>query len=856
MTTTADIVPQPAGNELAFFKNIIDSLPLIIFIKDASGKYVFINMQFEKDFNVSKSQAIGKTDNELLGKEIADSLIVNDKRVLESGKQLTFEETISTTEGNISYTVMKFVLKDEAGKPLICGVYRDNSNYKRMQDVLRSSENRFNFVLAATQDSIYDWDLETDRIWRNEQYERIFDGPFGPHPDWWKEHIHEDDFERITTALQKVFDKNEQLWNQEYRFKRIKGDYAFVIDRGFVIYNSGKPTRMIGAITDITERKQFIYDLEHSLALSKATFDATTDGILVVNLEGKIVDFNKKFVKMWGLPDSSVESKDSQSIIDFMLAQLKEPEKYINKVNELNINPEVESFDVLEFKDGKTFERYSNPERANESIIGKVFSFRDITQRIKAEEFEKKRTLKFIERQTELMKLNLITSLPFQEKLNKIIETDAKAIDVERVSIQFFDKSRNTLSSEKIYLLSKASYEEGISIEREDYPRYFQELESNKIIDANNAEEDPRTAELTTGYLKKYGILSVMNVPVIYNGEMVGIICHEHLGSIRKWTYEEEVFTTSIADIVSLALESDKRKKTEEELKKLNEGLEERVKVRTSELKTTEDKYKVLIESAYDSIISINKEGKIILWNKAAEKTFGYKESEAIGQPINIIMPQQYVEKHKKGFESYLKTKEPHLIGKGAVELSGLKKGGIEFPIELSLETWKFNGEDFFTAIIKDITERKSSEKEMQKQNEHAKQGSIFFDSIFDNIPNLIYLKDATDLRYVRVNKALAELLGFKKEDLIGKNDYDFFPKEQADVFISKERDLLTKGEPVEIPEEPIDTKNGKRWLHTFQSVIMDDSGKPLYLLAISTDITQQKMAEDKSKEKSEKPEA
>ena len=125
-------------------------------------------------------------------------------------------------------------------------------------------------------------------------------------------------------------------------------------------------------------------------------------------------------------------------------------------------------------------------------------------------------------------------------------------------------------------------------------------------------------------------------------------------------------------------------------------------------------------------------------------------------------------------------------------------------------------------------------------------EDKIFLKSILDNIPDMIFVKDAGDLRFVRFNKAGEKLLGLKQKDLIGKNDYDLFPKKEADFFIRKDRAVLRGRKLVDIPEEPIHTrKRGIRILHTKKIPLFDSSGKPRYLLGISEDITARKNAEE-----------
>ncbi|MFZ3138904.1 MAG: PAS-domain containing protein [Thermodesulfovibrionales bacterium] len=127
------------------------------------------------------------------------------------------------------------------------------------------------------------------------------------------------------------------------------------------------------------------------ISLLNATIESTADGILVVNRQGKIVSFNQKFMKIWHIPQQIVESRDDEQALSFVLDQLKNPDGFLNKVRELYANPEAESYDELIFKDERVFERYSQPQRIGQAVVGRVWSFRDITERKRAEEEIKKR---------------------------------------------------------------------------------------------------------------------------------------------------------------------------------------------------------------------------------------------------------------------------------------------------------------------------------------------------------------------------------------------------------------------------------------------------------------------------------
>ncbi|HLP91487.1 MAG TPA: response regulator [Nostocaceae cyanobacterium] len=142
--------------------------------------------------------------------------------------------------------------------------------------------------------------------------------------------------------------------------------------------------------------------------------------------------------------------------------------------------------------------------------------------------------------------------------------------------------------------------------------------------------------------------------------------------------------------------------------------------------------------------------------------------------------------------------------------------------------------------LKKEINERKQSEEELSDLQ-------AFLTSIVDNIPNMIFVKKAEDLRFVCLNKAGEEMLGYSSEELIGKNDYDFFPPAEADYFTAKDREVLSSGKLLDIAEEPIQTRHKeKRILHTKKIPIFNENGEPQYLLGISEDITEYKLAQEK----------
>jgi PAS domain S-box-containing protein len=146
---------------------------------------------------------------------------------------------------------------DEKGSPIrAVGCLVDITSRQQAEEKLRGSEQRFRLVAQATRDAIYDWDIVADRSWRNDRYRDLFAPPESSSYDWWAANIHPADRDGVVERLERAFAIFEDFWDAEYRFLARGGEYAHVLDRGFILRDErGSPLRMIGAITDITSRQ-------------------------------------------------------------------------------------------------------------------------------------------------------------------------------------------------------------------------------------------------------------------------------------------------------------------------------------------------------------------------------------------------------------------------------------------------------------------------------------------------------------------------------------------------------------------------------------------------------------------------
>ena len=204
-----------------------------------------------------------------------------------------------------------------------------------------------------------------------------------------------------------------------------------------------------------------------------------------------------------------------------------------------------------------------------------------------------------------------------------------------------------------------------------------------------------------------------------------------------------------------------------------------------------------IVENSDDAIISQDLQGVVTSWNPAAERLYGYAAEEVKGQSIRVIIPP--------GRESE-EAEVVQRVSRGErvppFDTVGRHKNGSPIPVALTVSPIRDHDGRVVGAstMARDISERK-------EYGEKIRKNEVFLDSVVENIPNMIFVKDAHHLKFVRFNKAGEKLVGFSRDDMIGKSDYDFFPKDEADFFTKKDREVLKGKNAIDITKEKIKTK-------------------------------------------------
>lgn len=254
----------------------------------------------------------------------------------------------------------------------------------------QSSDERLTLAFEATRDGIWDWDVNSGQVFFSPQWARLLG--FEPeeveqHVSFFRDLIHPEDAEKVQTALNEHFQGSTPEKQLEVRLRTKSGDYKWFLDRGKVVQSdsSGKPSRMVGTITDITDRKKAERNSEGALSLLRATLDSTNDAILVVNSEGQYQISNRAFREMFNIPDKLSDDENEAVNIRLIVPQVKDSDQFVEKILYLFAHPDASSFDTVYMKDGRAIERHSCPQMLAGKVVGRVWTFRDVTERNSAE---------------------------------------------------------------------------------------------------------------------------------------------------------------------------------------------------------------------------------------------------------------------------------------------------------------------------------------------------------------------------------------------------------------------------------------------------------------------------------------
>ena len=339
----------------------------------------------------------------------------------------------------------------------------------------------------------------------------------------------------------------------------------------------------------------------------------------------------------------------------------------------------------------------------NGGIVGAIESVRDITNRKKAEVERHTRLHRAKRQQAAFARLiadDSLSSRDYRGALRRITEEAAAALEVERASIWLLNESRTRLRCVDLFERTRHAHSSDIELEAADYPRYFEALAEGRALNADDACQDPRTREFAEGYLEPLGITSMLDAAIRVSGQVIGVVCHEHVGPRRCWTADEITFAGHIADQVAQALLARDRWLVEDALHR------------------SEQNYHEIFDAANDAIFIHDIDtGGILDVNRKTCEMYGYSREELRGLQVGDISLDeppyttedalQWIKKAARG--------EPQLF-----QWQCQDHRGRVFWVEVNLKRGTIGDMPRLLAIVRDISDRKRAEDDLREAKEAA----------------------------------------------------------------------------------------------------------------------------------------
>ncbi len=535
-------------------------------------------------------------------------------------------------------------------------------------------------------------------------------------------------------------------------------------------------------------------ELRSTISLLNATLESTADAILVMDLDRNVVSYNRNFLELWAI----VGEKVDKSVLKHIAGQISPYNDFKDKVVFLFDNPGEKCLDAVTLTDRRVVEYFTQPRRIGNEIVGRVWSFRDITERKQIDNLE-----------TELLNLSsYLVAIPYSD-INKAIEIALGKIgqyfSADRAYIFEFDSAYSTASNTHEWC------KEGIRPDRDNlqnipcdlFPKWMESLSAKEPIVIASVDDLPDEWTAEKEILK--GIKSVIIIPLINNGVLVGFVGLDDINNCKTYRPGEINLLRIWGDMLGSLVSNNKISK---ELQRIN------------------DQMTATLKAIPDLLFKLDRNGVFLDYHGPEEFTLIAPPEEFIGKNINRFLPQDICDNLIPLFEK-------------AIETNLMQS--YEYSLVLGGQTRYFESRivakenENIICIVRDHTEKKLSE-EMLKQTKKN------YESFFNTLSELLFILDEQG-NILQANKTVYDRLGYSSEELLGQSVLMVHPpdrREEALEIVTKMILGQTKYCPV-----PVITKSGS--LIPVETRVMHGQwdGKPV-LFGVTKDISEIKFSEEK----------
>jgi PAS domain S-box-containing protein len=410
-----------------------------------------------------------------------------------------------------------------------------------------------------------------------------------------------------------------------------------------------------------------------------------------------------------------------------------------------------------------------------------------------------------------------VASGDWDAALRAILPAAVNTLEVPVVRVRLIDASGTRLNWGLQYDRDSAAYDCLPELEVNALSGMWDALSQKRAVAIRDVMQDVATRGLAAHPSQPPGLRSLIAAPVCIDGEARGILALFAINEKRDWSPEDQSFVASLADLVAHAAVAAERLRIQQ--------------AREQELRFVQ----TLIDTNPNAIYHKGTDLRYAGCNGAFEELVGRPREEILGLRVEDVLPPDLAATHDDIDRAMLADGIPRSYEAVARRPDGTCRDVLFHKAVYRDATGEPAG---IVGDATDITERKRAGDELHRMRS-------FLESVVGHMPVAVIAKEAGSGTFILWNRAAEDLFGVAESNVLGKTDFDLFPKEQADFFRAIDREVFIKRSPLTIAEEPADTKQGRRLLQTIKVPVFDATGAPMHILAICMDITERRRAEE-----------